>query len=127
MRKLVYNQPDILSVKYTADPLEALTAPLITPTVTMGQITDCTMNLKIDTETDADDAYLQKLRSAGGVTTDPVDYRFDMHVMDTDFGNLIMGTTYTLVLAAQVPGYTNMLELDMAHSAIMVVPDKNRA
>jgi hypothetical protein len=119
--------------RYKGQPLPILikfsTDPLVPYGKKMSDITDVSMNLKKNISTDADDAYLEKKESvSSGVTVDDNSYSFQMNLTQTDYTNLLAGVKYYLVLAVQISGYTDYIELQLNENSkeVYILADTNR-
>ena len=119
MITLYKHQPWNISVKYDSNPLSVYSK-------TYADISEIYMGLKLD-YTDADDKYLQKLKSADQVILDEATHSFTMKITETDYTKLLEETTYKLVLGVKVEGIEKMLELEMADSDVKIVADKIRS
>ena len=117
--KRYYGQPLPIPVKYNSNPLEVYGK-------TYADIEDISMNLKLATSTDADDAYLEKLQSSGGVTLDESNHRFVMILTKDDYTNLTIGDCYELVLAIKVSGIPDQLEMKLSDCDVEITKDKQR-
>ena len=95
-------------------------------------ITDISMNFKLNPSTDLDDAYLQKKKSqiVGGnpqVVFDQANHRFTMIIKESDYDNLDW-KTYYICINADV-GLDKMIEIDIkgvVNRTVEIVKDTNR-
>jgi hypothetical protein len=105
---------------------------LIGTEYTYSDITDISMNLKLNPYTDADDAYLQKKQSqiVGGnpqVVFDQANNRFIMVLNENDYDNLDW-KTYFICINVDV-GLDKMIEIDrkgVLNRKVEIVKDTNR-
>ena len=111
-------EPRNISVEFTGD-------PLVPYGYDYSQINEVSMNLKRLSSSDEDDDYLEKLQSNGEVSVDQTAHRFTMNITSGDYSNLSVGQ-YELILAVQVPGETQYIELEVATPEVCIVQDKNR-
>lgn len=106
--------------------------PLIGTDYTYSDITDISMNLKLNPYTDADAAHLQKKQSqlVGGnpqVILDQANHRFTMVINENDYDNLHW-KTYYICINVDV-GLEKMIELDPVNvlkRTVEIVKDSNR-
>lgn len=112
-------QPVALPVKFPSSPLEAHGKTYV-------EIEHVYMGLKKYSETDADDAYLQKLSDVDdGVTVEELDHRFIMNVDGPDTENMKPGL-YELIIAIKVVGIPSRLEFKLSDGTVEITPDKSR-
>jgi hypothetical protein len=105
---------------------------LIGTEYTYSDITDISMNLKVNPYTDADDAYLQKKQSqiVGGnaqVVLDQANNRFIMVIKENDYDNLDW-KTYYICINVDV-GLDKMIEIErkgVLNRTVEIVKDTNR-
>jgi len=100
--------------------------PLSTYGKKYSDITDVSMNLKINLETDSDDEYLEKKLSTGGVSIDEVSHIFTMDINQDDYSNLVAGQAYMLTLNINVSGYSEYLEMYIKDRSVVITSDTNR-
>ncbi len=112
-------QPLPISVKYASNPLELYGK-------TYADIEDISMNFKSSISSDADDVYLEKLQSTGGVTLDETNHRFVMLITSSDYANLEVDDKFELVLGVKVSGIAEHLELKISDSEVKITQDKQR-
>jgi len=77
-------------------------------------IQDVSINFKKDKSLDADNKYLEHLKSRGEVLVDVAANSFTFVPKDGDYNNMSEGEYY-IVLAVKVNGFTDMLELSDNH------------
>ena len=115
-------QPLPILIKFASD-------PLVPYGKTMADIVDVSMNLKKNISTDLDNAYLEKKQSvSSGVTVDASSYSFKMNLQQSDYTNLLAGSKYYLVLAIEISGYTDYIELQLDENSkqVYISNDTNR-
>ena len=96
-------------------------------------ITDVSINFKLNPSTDLDDAYLQKKQSetVGGnsqVVFDSTNHRFTMVINENDYDNLDW-KTYYICINVQINGLDKMIEIDrkgVLKRTVEIVKDTNR-
>ena len=92
-------------------------------------ITDISMNLKVNPSTDLDDAYLQKKQSVNSqVVFDSANNRFTMIINENDYDNLDW-KTYYICINVQINGLDKMIEIDrkgVLNRTVEIVKDTNR-
>lgn len=121
-----HGQPLPIIVKFDED-------PLLVYNKSVADITDISMTLKKDLDSDADDAYLEKKMSvSSGVSldsSDPENIRFIMNIGENDYTNLTAGDCYLLTLAAEVSGFTNLIEFKIGDEEreVRITEDTSRA
>ena len=116
-------QPLPIIIQYDSD-------PLVPYNKTMSDITDVTMNIKKNTGSDTDAQYLEKKQSvSSGVTIDANEFTFQMNIGEGDYTNLVAGELYSLVLAVEIAGFTNYIELpiDNESKKVYILNDENRS
>ena len=119
--------------RYKGQPLPIIVSFDSNPLTIYGKaysdVTEVSMNLKEDLDTDLDDAFLEKKLTLGDVTIDETNHKFIMDIDTTDYGNLVAGSNYLLTLSVLVNGYTDMLEMSISDEGrkISIVADTNRA
>ena len=119
-------QPITLPIVWPSDPL----AP---HDKTLADAVNCTVNLKRDTATDDDDAYLERTLDGGGVTIDAPAATITLTLAAGETTALGVGT-YELVVAVDpgtdtgqpVAGDIPWIELGIDDPMICIVEDKNR-
>ncbi len=111
-------QPLPITVKFDSNPLDVYGQ-------TYADIEDITMNFKSATDSDNDDAFLEKLLSTGGVVLDEPNHRFVMQISQADYANLGI-ETYNLVLAIKTAGFADYLEMKLADPKVEITRDENR-
>lgn len=115
-------QPLPIIIQYDSD-------PLVPYGKKMTDIVDVSMNLKKKLATDLDNAYLEKKKSiSSGVSIDTSRYTFQMNIGESDYTNLLIGQEYYLVIAVEVSGFTNLIELPIAPESrrLVITSDENR-
>lgn len=118
--------------RYRGQPLPIIVQFPSNPFLTYGKdysdITEVTMNLKKDLANDADNAYLEKLYSTNGVEIDEATHKFTMNISEIDYNNLTDGDTYYLVMAVELNGYSEFIEMAFKCDVVEVAikSDKNR-
>jgi hypothetical protein len=112
-------QPLPISIKFRKN-------PLISYGLDYSDIEDISMNLKVNLETDLDDQYLEKKLSDDGILVDEQNNLFIMGITESDYTNLIAGTTYYLTLNIKVSGIVNFIELPIEDRAVLITGDTNR-
>lgn len=119
----------MLIERYVGQPLPIVIAfpsnPLLVYNKDYVDVVGCVINLKKDVENDADTLYLQKVLGSG-VSIDQVNHKFIMELDAPDYANLLVGDSYTIVLAVDI-GFTNFVELKVSDNKVKINPDKNRA
>jgi len=98
--------------------------PLVIYGKSYADITEISMNFKKSLAKDADNKYLERTQTDSGVTLNQTNHTFTLK-MD-DYKNLIIGT-FHLVIALQVTGFTEMIELEIKDDVVIITPDKQRA
>ncbi|WP_296635989.1 hypothetical protein [Polaribacter sp.] len=96
---------------------------------TYADILEVAVNLKKNLATDQDVAYLQKLKTNGGITIDTDNHTYIVSLNVSDYTNLPVGNYY-LTLNIQVSGIADFIEIDLGtknNRLFSVVSDTNRA
>tara|TARA_R110002124_G_scaffold243555_1_gene408695 strand:- start:50 stop:439 length:390 start_codon:yes stop_codon:yes gene_type:complete len=96
---------------------------------TYADIEEVSINFKKNLQTDADDLYLQKLKTTGAITVDQAAHKYIMSLNSTDYANLPVGNYY-LTLNVKVSGIVDFIEIDLGtinNRLVAVVSDTNRA
>jgi len=120
--KRYYKQPLPFTVGFPGNPLTIYGKDYV-------DIQNISMNLKKDPYLDLDDQYLEKFFRIFGVETgdvvfDDVTHTFTM--IPGDYG-LAVPDTYHLIIAVQVIGITEWIELELKDDVVIITKDKNRA
>jgi hypothetical protein len=114
-----HGQPLPIVVKFPSD-------PLVPYGKDYGDIEDISMNLKKVLATDADDRYLEKKQSSGGVVLTELTHEFAMDVTESDYEELSAGVTYYLTVNVKVSGVDDFIELDLTDRMVKITKDVNR-
>tara|TARA_R110002012_G_scaffold314847_1_gene527955 strand:+ start:281 stop:670 length:390 start_codon:yes stop_codon:yes gene_type:complete len=96
---------------------------------TYADILEVAVNLKKNLAIDADDLYLQKLKTTGAITVDEAAHKYIVSLNVSDYANLSVGNYY-LTLNIQVSGIADFIEIDLGtknNRMFSVVSDTNRA
>ena len=117
--------------RYKGQPLPIVVSFPSNPLTAYGKdypdITEVSMNLKQNLATDADNAFLEKTQTGGGVTVDSVNHKFTMNLAPADYASLTAGNTYYITLNIQVTGISEYIETDIPDRAVKIESDTNRA
>ena len=117
MISLYKGEPKTINVVFPSD-------PLVSYGFTHSDITNITMNFKLNTDTDADAAYLEKVQGSGA-SYNTGTFTFTMAIDIGDTSGLKIGS-YELCLGVEINGTGDYIELSIPEPFITIIADKVR-